>query len=233
MCLLWCSFNFLPCGQMLLSLNLCITYFLCGQLRWVLKYWFLSEALRIPNVILNWWVIWVRWLHSWVSVSWYLNFIVLQELMIWGLSNSNIQIVPMKYNPRDENSIKAVMAKANVVINLIGSNLIFDIFFTCNCCILIVFCIYFKQEGNMKQEITVLRKWTIRWLNSLLLYVSIFHSNYAGLLFHYLVTCNLKFVFKFLFQLTVWNYAKQLIFYLKFLIFYTPSLDMQYWLWFV
>lgn len=26
----------------------------------------------------------------------------------------------MKYNPRDENSIKAVMAKANVVINLIG-----------------------------------------------------------------------------------------------------------------
>ncbi|XP_059660187.1 NADH dehydrogenase [ubiquinone] 1 alpha subcomplex subunit 9, mitochondrial [Cornus florida] len=30
------------------------------------------------------------------------------------------QIVPMKYNPRDENSIKAVMAKANVVINLIG-----------------------------------------------------------------------------------------------------------------
>ncbi|GFZ13485.1 NAD(P)-binding Rossmann-fold superfamily protein [Actinidia rufa] len=30
------------------------------------------------------------------------------------------QIVPMKYNPRDETSIKAVMAKANVVINLIG-----------------------------------------------------------------------------------------------------------------
>ncbi|CAL0316869.1 unnamed protein product [Lupinus luteus] len=30
------------------------------------------------------------------------------------------QIVPMKYNPRDENSIKAVLAKANVVINLIG-----------------------------------------------------------------------------------------------------------------
>lgn len=30
------------------------------------------------------------------------------------------QIVPMKYNPRDENSIKAVMAKANVVFNLIG-----------------------------------------------------------------------------------------------------------------
>ncbi|KAL3645048.1 hypothetical protein CASFOL_010228 [Castilleja foliolosa] len=30
------------------------------------------------------------------------------------------QIVPMSYNPRDENSIKAVMAKANVVINLIG-----------------------------------------------------------------------------------------------------------------
>ncbi|KAL9248693.1 NADH dehydrogenase [ubiquinone] 1 alpha subcomplex subunit 9, mitochondrial-like protein [Drosera capensis] len=30
------------------------------------------------------------------------------------------QIVPMKYNPRDESSIKAAMAKANVVINLIG-----------------------------------------------------------------------------------------------------------------
>ncbi|KAK4366150.1 hypothetical protein RND71_014030 [Anisodus tanguticus] len=30
------------------------------------------------------------------------------------------QIVPMKYDPRDENSVKAVMAKANVVINLIG-----------------------------------------------------------------------------------------------------------------
>ncbi|KAG0460472.1 hypothetical protein HPP92_020367 [Vanilla planifolia] len=30
------------------------------------------------------------------------------------------QIVPMKYNPRDEKSIKAVMAKANVVVNLIG-----------------------------------------------------------------------------------------------------------------
>ncbi|CAD5173026.1 NADH dehydrogenase [ubiquinone] 1 alpha subcomplex subunit 9, mitochondrial-like [Musa acuminata AAA Group] len=30
------------------------------------------------------------------------------------------QIVPMKYNPRDENSIKAVMAKSNVVFNLIG-----------------------------------------------------------------------------------------------------------------
>lgn len=27
----------------------------------------------------------------------------------------------MKYDPRDENSIKAVMAKANVVINLIGN----------------------------------------------------------------------------------------------------------------
>ncbi|KAJ4851341.1 hypothetical protein Tsubulata_005711 [Turnera subulata] len=30
------------------------------------------------------------------------------------------QIVPMKFDPRDEDSIKAVMAKANVVINLIG-----------------------------------------------------------------------------------------------------------------
>lgn len=26
----------------------------------------------------------------------------------------------MKFNPRDDNTIKAVMAKANVVINLIG-----------------------------------------------------------------------------------------------------------------
>lgn len=35
------------------------------------------------------------------------------------------QIVPMKYNPRDVDSIKAVMAKSNVVINLIGmSNLV-------------------------------------------------------------------------------------------------------------
>lgn len=31
------------------------------------------------------------------------------------------KIVPMKYDPRDESSIKAVMAKANVVINLIGN----------------------------------------------------------------------------------------------------------------
>ncbi|CAN1131427.1 NADH dehydrogenase [ubiquinone] 1 alpha subcomplex subunit 9, mitochondrial [Linum perenne] len=30
------------------------------------------------------------------------------------------QVVPMQFNPRDEASIKAVMAKANVVINLIG-----------------------------------------------------------------------------------------------------------------
>ncbi|GAV89398.1 hypothetical protein CFOL_v3_32813 [Cephalotus follicularis] len=30
------------------------------------------------------------------------------------------QVVPMKYNPRDEDYVKAVMAKANVVINLIG-----------------------------------------------------------------------------------------------------------------
>uniref|UniRef100_A0A803PGG9 ABC-type xenobiotic transporter n=1 Tax=Cannabis sativa TaxID=3483 RepID=A0A803PGG9_CANSA len=32
------------------------------------------------------------------------------------------QIVPMKYNPRDESSVKAVMAKANVVVNLIGKD---------------------------------------------------------------------------------------------------------------
>ncbi|GAV75787.1 Epimerase domain-containing protein, partial [Cephalotus follicularis] len=30
------------------------------------------------------------------------------------------QVVPMKHNPIDEDSVKAVMAKANVVINLIG-----------------------------------------------------------------------------------------------------------------
>ncbi|GAV86212.1 LOW QUALITY PROTEIN: Epimerase domain-containing protein [Cephalotus follicularis] len=30
------------------------------------------------------------------------------------------QVVPMKYNPRDEDSVNAVMAKANAVINLIG-----------------------------------------------------------------------------------------------------------------
>lgn len=35
----------------------------------------------------------------------------------------------MKYDPRDENSIKAVMAKANVVLNLIGrlSSLVFSV----------------------------------------------------------------------------------------------------------
>lgn len=32
------------------------------------------------------------------------------------------RIVPMKFNPRDENTIKAVTAKANVVINLIGTH---------------------------------------------------------------------------------------------------------------
>ena len=37
----------------------------------------------------------------------------------------------MKYNPRDENSIKAVMAKSNVVLNLIGMGFpfFFPIFF--------------------------------------------------------------------------------------------------------
>lgn len=34
----------------------------------------------------------------------------------------------MKYNPRDESSIKAVMAKANVVINLIGMMLLPQIY---------------------------------------------------------------------------------------------------------
>lgn len=29
----------------------------------------------------------------------------------------------MKYNPRDESSVKAVMARANVVINLLGMHL--------------------------------------------------------------------------------------------------------------
>lgn len=33
----------------------------------------------------------------------------------------------MKYNPRDESSVKAVMAKANVVLNLIGMG--FSFFF--------------------------------------------------------------------------------------------------------
>ncbi|KAI7984604.1 hypothetical protein LOK49_LG15G00704 [Camellia lanceoleosa] len=42
---------------------------------------------------------------------------VVQQLVLLTLI---LQIVPMKYNPKDENSIKAVMAKANVVINLIG-----------------------------------------------------------------------------------------------------------------
>ena len=31
-----------------------------------------------------------------------------------------MQVVPMKFDPRDENSIKSAIAKSNVVINLIG-----------------------------------------------------------------------------------------------------------------
>lgn len=48
-----------------------------------------------------------------------------------------MQIVPMMYNPRDENSIKAVMAKANVVINLIGM-LTGVSLVVCNCIVLYV-----------------------------------------------------------------------------------------------
>lgn len=36
----------------------------------------------------------------------------------------------MKYNPRDENSIKAVMAKSNVVLNLIGLYLLLYLIYT-------------------------------------------------------------------------------------------------------
>lgn len=51
-----------------------------------------------------------------------LHFVMLKLLFlnpVWFFFSAP-QIVPMKYNPRDENSIKAVMAKANVVLNLIG-----------------------------------------------------------------------------------------------------------------
>jgi len=40
------------------------------------------------------------------------------------------QVVPMKFDPRDEDSIKAVMAKANVVINLIGDILLSILIFS-------------------------------------------------------------------------------------------------------
>lgn len=74
----------------------------------------------------------------------------------------------MNYNPRDENSIKAVMAKANVVINLIG--------YTSSHVILHLECFEsggkffflsqtypgtdygFWQEESMKRETTALRK---------------------------------------------------------------------------
>ena len=46
------------------------------------------------------------------------KFVLLAD--IYYVQHIFLQIVPMQYNPRDENSIKAVMAKANVVINLIG-----------------------------------------------------------------------------------------------------------------
>jgi hypothetical protein len=39
---------------------------------------------------------------------------------IYFVSSVFWQIVPMKYHPRDVDSIKAVMAKSNVVVNLIG-----------------------------------------------------------------------------------------------------------------
>jgi NADH dehydrogenase (ubiquinone) 1 alpha subcomplex subunit 9 len=53
--------------------------------------------------------------HSLFFIFLFLGFIIHTQLL------SLTQIVPMKYNPRDENSIKAVMAKANVVVNLIGT----------------------------------------------------------------------------------------------------------------
>lgn len=40
----------------------------------------------------------------------------------------------MKFDPRDEDSIKAVMAKANVVINLIGKFMLSILFFSSNYC---------------------------------------------------------------------------------------------------
>ena len=37
------------------------------------------------------------------------------------------QNVPMRYNPRDESSIKVVMENSNVVINIIGREYLFDV----------------------------------------------------------------------------------------------------------
>lgn len=69
----------------------------------------------------------------------------------------------MQYNPRDEDSIKAVMAKANVVINLIGMHFLLQYFVSealvtqsaqmKSCSTVYIF----RQEGNMKQGTTVLR----------------------------------------------------------------------------
>lgn len=67
----------------------------------------------------------------------------------------------MKYNPRDENSIKAVMAKANVVINLIGMQsvpIILLISNTVRLKYLVNYCLPCWQEENMRLEIIALRK---------------------------------------------------------------------------
>lgn len=52
---------------------------------------------------------------------------ILPCFLYFRLSPMLKQIVPMQYNPRDENSIKAVMAKANVVLNLIGINVLLSV----------------------------------------------------------------------------------------------------------
>jgi hypothetical protein len=66
----------------------------------------------------------------------------------------------MNYNPRDESSIKAVMAKSNVVINLIGSSLFLKDTGTCidRQWFKRDFSLLHSQDGNMKQETTVLRR---------------------------------------------------------------------------
>lgn len=93
-----------------------------------------------------------------------------------------LQVVPMKFDPRDEDSIKAVMAKANVVINLIGSF----------CCLyyfaLVIIIKTFEkqhfvnltfwydiysnsQEESTRPEISVLRRRIIIYLRNLHWYV--------------------------------------------------------------
>lgn len=101
--------------------------FISIQQRWGLKCLYHSEVLRIVTDTWSWWVTWVR----------YCIFVVHKLQVVKSLTHFSFffpfmystffswQIVPMKYNPRDVDSIKAVMAKSNVVINLIGmSNLV-------------------------------------------------------------------------------------------------------------